>query len=280
MGIFNFGGSKASSSSQSQSSSFDNTDSFGFDFGQSGSVSGGQSTSKQNIAFEDLFANLFGGAAGAAAGVDTSKITEAANFLFSGGTSFLEGLGGDAGSEFLTERLGGIDEIANQQVEQLGADLERFLGENVSRGITAGGIQAGTLGGGRGEVQKGIAERGAAEEFIKGSTAIRANSRAEQDAIAQFLSGQAGVNAGIGLEALPGLLGLAEGGAFAGLTPFAMLSQIMGGPTVLTDAQSTQFGESFGTDFGAQSSTGRAGSQSTSSSSSKEAGFNFGFGGK
>ena len=82
------------------------------------------------------------------------------------------------------------------------------------------------------------------------------------------------------MNALPGLFALQEGGAFAGLTPFSILSQIMGGPTVLTDAQSTQFGESFGTDFGMQSSTGRAGSQSTSSSSSTENAFNFGFGGK
>ena len=279
MGLFGFGGSKSkqSSQSQSQSSSFDNSDAFGFNFGESGSVSGAQSSATSRIAFEDLFSQFFGGAAGAAAGVDTSKITDAANFLFSGGTGFLEGLGSDAGSQFLTDRISGIDEIANMQVDQLGADLERFLGENVSRGITAGGVQAGTLGGGRGEVQKGIAERGAAEAFIQGATDIRGKSRAEQDALAQFLSGQAGTNAGLAFQALPGLMGLAEGGALGGMAPFMMLSQILGGPTVLQDSQSTQFGESFGTDFGLNMSTGRAGSQATSSSSSKGSTKSFSF---
>lgn len=275
MGLFGFGASSAKSSSQSQSSSFDNQDSFGFNFGQSGSLSGGQSSSTSRIAFEDLFSQMFGGGAAAAAGVNTGKITDAANFLFSGGTSFLDNLGNDAGSQFLTDRISGIDQIANQQVDQLGADLERFLGENVARGITAGGVQAGTLGGGRGEVQSGIAERGAAEAFIKGATDIRASSRAEQDAIAQFLSGQAGTNAGLGLNALPGLFELSQGGALAGMTPFMMLSQIMGGPTVLSDSQSSQFGESFGLDIGAQQSTGRAGSQSTSSSKSSSKSFSF-----
>jgi len=57
--MFGFGGGKSSSSSSS--SSFDNLDQVGFNFGQSGSVSGGVSGSQstQNIAFEDLFANLF-----------------------------------------------------------------------------------------------------------------------------------------------------------------------------------------------------------------------------
>lgn len=275
MGLFGFGGSTSKQSSESQSSSFDNQDSFGFNFGKSGSVSGGASQSQSRIAFEDIFSQFFGDSASAAAGINTGKISDAANFLFSGGTSFLEGLGGDAGSKFLTDRISGIDEIANQQVDQLGADLERFLGENVSRGITAGGVQAGTLGGGRGEVQKGIAERGAAEAFIEGATNIRANSRAEQDAIAQFLSGQAGTNAQIGFQALPGLFELSQGGALAGMTPFMMLSEILGGPTVLTDSESSQFGESFGLDIGAQASTGRAGSQSTSSSRGSTKSFNF-----
>ena len=275
MGLFGFGASTSKQSSESQSSSFDNQDSFGFDFGQSGSVSGGRSQSQSRVAFEDLFAQLFGGSASAAAGVNTGSITQAANSLFSSGAQFLEGLGGDAGSEFLTDRISGIDKIADQQVEQLGSDLERFLGENVARGITAGGVQAGTLGGGRGEVQSGIAERGAAEAFIKGATGIRANSRAEQDAIAQFLAGQAGTNAQTGINALPGLFELSQGGALAGLTPFMMLSQIFGGPTVLQDSESEQFGESFGLDFGAQASTGRAGSQSTSSSSGSSKSFSF-----
>ena len=276
--MFGFGGGKSSSSSSS--SSFDNLDQVGFNFGQSGSVSGGVSGSQstQNIAFEDLFANLFGGASNVAGGIDTSSLTSAANLLFSSGGGFLEQLaGGGAGAGFIEDRLANNSAIADEQIGLLGEDISRFLAEDVNPAITAGGVSASTLGGSRGEVQRGIASRGATEAFARGAADIRLGQQAQTDQLAQFLAGDETSRLGSALTQLPGLFGLAEAGTFAEMSPLMMLAQIMGGPTTLTDSTSfsEQFGESFGLDFGFDQTTGRAGSES--SSSSKSSNIKFGF---
>lgn len=274
--MFGFGGGKSSSSSSSSSSSFDNLDQVGFDFGEQGSVSGGQATSTSRVAFEDLFSQLFGGSASAAAGINTGAITSAANNLFSGGLSFLEGLGGDAGSSYIGNQITGANELADDQVDQLSEDVARFLGEDIAA-IDSRGVAAGTLGGSRGELQRGVAEGERAREFIRGATGIRQGAQARTDSLAQFLSGQSTQNAGLGLSALPGLLGLQETGAMSSLSPFLALSQIYGGPTVLQDSQSSDFGSSFGRNFGFDQTTGRAASESSSSSSSSSKNFSIGF---
>jgi hypothetical protein len=274
--MFGFGGGVSKSSSESSSSSFDNLDQVGISVGEQGSVTGGQSTSRQTLAFEDLFSQLFGGSAAAAAGINTGSITSAANNLFSNGTEFLQTLGLDAGTDYLTGEIQNYDKLADAQVDQLSEDVARFLGEDVAA-IDSRGVAAGTLGGSRGELQRGVAEGERAREFIRGSTAIRQGAQGRTDSLAQFLSGQSTTNAGLGLSALPGLLGLQETGAMSGLSPFLALSQIYGGPTVLTDAQSTDFGSSFGRNFGFDQTTGRAASESSSSSSSSSKNFSIGF---
>lgn len=258
MGLFSFGGSSSRSSSNSASSSFDNLDQFSL----------GGSESRSRIAFEDVFASLFGGASSAAGAVNTGGLTRNANQLFSSGVGFLDNLsGGGAGTEFLEGQLAGSEGIIDEQIGQLGGDLEKFLGESILPQIKSSGVQAGNLGGGRGEVAKGIAAEGLISEFARGSTAIRAGERDRLTGIAQGLeTSQAGRNAA-GLGALPGLFGLAESGAMAGLSPFAALSGILGGPTVLADSSSFDVGET----------TGRAGSRSSSSSNSRSNSFNFGF---
>lgn len=259
MGLFGIGGSSSSSRGSSSSSSFDNLDQFSLGGSQSG----------QNIAFEDLFASLFGGASGAAGAVNTGALTNQANLLFGAGGGFLEGLqGGGAGAEFLEGELGRSSGIVDEQIGQLGGDLEKFLGESILPQIKSSGVSAGTLGGSRGEVSKGIAAEGLLSEFARGSTAIRAGERDRITGIAQGLAQDETNRNQIGLGALPGLFGLAEGGALAGLSPFAALSQIMGGPTTLTDSSSFDVG----------STTGRAGSTSESSQRSRSSSFNFGFG--
>ena len=277
---FGFGGSSSTSSSQNQSqgSSFDVNDASSFNFGQSGSASGGQSGSQDTVAFADLFAQLFGGSSGAAGAVNTGGITNAANQLFGSGSDFLSGLGGGAGSQFLQDRLAGSDQLVDSQISQLSGDIGEFLSETVNPAITSGGVSAGTLGGSRGEVQRGLASEAALEEFTRGSTQIRSDERAATSQIAQFLSGQESQNSQIGLNALPGLFGLAEGGAMAGLSPFLALAQIFGGPTTLGSSQSSQFGSSFGFDAGGSQQTGRAGSQSTSSGSSTSSSGSFDIG--
>lgn len=274
---FGIGGGTSKSSSQSESSSFDNLDQVGLNIGGSQSSSSGQSTSTSRIAFEDVFAKLFGGASGAAAGIDTSSITDAANMLFGGGTGFLDQLsGGGAGAKFLEDRLAGSDRLADEQIGLLEQDLGRFLSETVNPAITSGGVQAGTLGGGRGEVQRGIASRGASEAFVKGATDIRLGERARTDSIAQALASDETNRAGVGIGSLGDLLNLVTGGTLAGLEPFAALSQILGPQTVLSDSQSSQSSDSLGFDFGFDQTTGRAASESSSSSSSSSKNFSFG----
>lgn len=274
---FGIGGSTSKQSSQSSSSSFDNLDQVGLNIGGSSSSSTGQSTSTSRIAFEDVFAKLFGGASGAAAGIDTSSITDAANLLFGGGMGFLDELsGGGAGAKFLEDRLAGSDKLVDAQIGLLEEDIGRFLSETVNPAITGSGVQAGTLGGGRGEVQRGIASRGATEAFVKGATDIRLGERARTDSIAQALASDETNRNATGISSLGDLLNLVTGGSLAGLEPFAALSNILGPATVLTDSQSSQGSESLGFDFGFDQTTGRAGSRSQSSSSGSSKSFDFG----
>ncbi len=259
MGLFGIGGSSSRSQQSSSSSSFDFLD----------AASVGGSESAQRIAFQDVFANLFGNASQAAGAVDTGGLTRNANLLFGAGGGFLEQLsGGGAGSEFLEQQLAGSGDLVDQQIGQLGGDLSKFLGEEILPQIKASGVSAGTLGGGRGEVSKGIASEGLLREFARGATDIRGREQQRLTGIAQGLSQDQIARTTAGLGALPGLFGLAESGAMAGLSPFAALSGILGGPTTLQDSSS----------FDASTQTGRAGSQSRSQGSSRSNSFNFGFG--
>lgn len=280
---FGFGGSKqrSSSSSSSSSSSFDNLDQFGVNIGSSTSAQGSQSASTQSVAFQDIFAQMFGGATGAAAGINTGATTDAANLLFGSGNRFLDTLStGGAGAGFLEDRLAMSDDLVNAQVGLLEQDIGRFLSETVNPAITERGVQAGTLGGGRGEVQRGIASRGAVEEFARGSVDIRARERAATDQIAQALSADETARATQGIAGLSPVLELLRTGNLASLEPFSILSQIVGPVTALTESSATSFGGSESFDFGFDTTTGRAGSRSSSQSSSSSSGksFNFGFG--
>ena len=280
--------SRQSSQGSSDSASFDNLDSFGFGQSVDQSVSGGRSVSGSRdassgrVAFEDVFAQLFGNSSNAANNINTSAITESSNLLFGSGGQFLDTLGGEGE---LDARLAASDDLDAQQIDLLSSDIGKFLSETVNPGITSGGVQANTLGGSRGDLQRGLASEAAIQEFVRGSTGIRRASQTRQDGLAGQIDQNRlqGANAGIG--ALPGLLGIAETGAFASLSPFAALSQILGPQTVLQDsagtsfAESDNFAESAGSSISADSTTGRAGSRSTSqnSSSGKSKSFSIGF---
>lgn len=251
MGLFGIGGSKQDSSSRGESSSLD--------LSQSGSVSGGisGSQSEQAIAFEDVFARLFGGAEGAAAGLDPGLLTGAANQLFSGGTQFLESLGGDAGSQYLEGRLAGDNAVLEQQIDLLGSDLGDFFSEEINPALTSQAIGGGQLGGGRQGVAQGLAADALGEQFVRGATELRAGDIAARDAAATQLSQQGGQNAAIGLGALPSLLGVAETGTYAALGPSERLAAILGDPTVLTQANASaeDFARAFASSFGTSKST-------------------------
>lgn len=291
---FGIGGSRSRSRSSSSSSSFDNLDASGFDIGfdtsTSSSRGGGSSfdrsgsESSQRIAFEDVFANLFSQSFGAAGGIDTGRISGAASLLFGAGGNLIQQLqDGGAGADYLETRLANRDGLAEAQVSQLGDDLARFLSEDVNPAITSGGVQARTMGGSRGEVQRGIAERGASEAFVRGATDIRLADQASRDAIAGNLMASESDRLATSLGSLPQLFGLAEAGTMSALSPFLALSQILGPQTALTESSSfgeggsEQFSEALaqalGFNFGANRTRGRAGSRSQSSSSSSSRSF-------
>lgn len=292
---FGIGGSRSRSRSSSSSSSFDNLDQSSFDVGfdtsTSSSRGGGTSfdrsgsRSSQRVAFEDAFANLFAQSFGAAGGIDTGRISGAASMLFNAGGNLISQLqDGGPGADYLETRLGQRDGLAEAQISQLGDDLAQFLAEDVNPAITSGGVQARTLGGSRGEVQKGIAERGAADAFVRGATDIRLADQAARDAIAGNLMSSQSDRLATSLSSLPQLFGLAEAGTMASMSPMLALAQILGPQMALTDSSSfgeggsEQFSEAlaeaFGYNIGGSRTTGRAGSRSSSSSSSSSRSFN------
>lgn len=294
MGLFSFGRSKSKTKSDSFSTSFDNLDAFGFNFGFnqsfSDSISRGSSFSRgastSRVFAEDVFRDLFGGASRAAGGIDTGSIAGAANMLFSGGTDVLNALQqGGEGADFLRNRLSS-DGLVDEQIGLLGDDLARFLAEDVNPAITSGGVSASTLGGSRGEVQKGIATGKAADAFTRGAVSLRVADQSQRDQIAAGLMQSDASRNQASLAALPMLFGLAESGAMAGLSPFAALASIIGDPTVLTDSisegGSEQFSralaEALGIDLGMNSTTGRAGSTSTSRTRSSSSSGSIGIG--
>lgn len=266
-----FGSIGASSSrSSSQSSSLDysaNTSgSFSDSLAQSLSRSGGSSTSR--IAFEDLFQQLYGsatGAAGRAAEMSPLLSGQAAQ-LFTGGSQFLESLGGGAGENYLESRLG-PNPLLDEQIGQLGSDVGRFFREELNPAVTGSSVAAGQLGGGRQGVAQGRAIDSAGRQFQRGATELRAADMASRDqAASQLMAGRTQA-AGTGLSSLQGLFDLAAGGAGAEMMPYQALASIMGGPTSLTDSE--QFAEATSESVARAISEAMGFSYGTSQSTSK-----------
>ena len=271
---FGFSGGSATTKNQSTSdaTSFGSSTSTSGGFSESGAVSG----STQEIAFEDVFAKLFGGASGAAAGLDTSLLTNQANSLFSSGTGFLDSLGGGVGTDFLESRVAGESPVLQEQIDALGSDLGRFFKNELNPAITSEAVGSGTLGGGRQGVAQGIATETVGREFSRGATSLRAADIEARDRAAGVLSSQRIGAAGTGLGALTSLGGIAELGFGAELSPFDMLSQILGGQNTLTTSGSEAFGSSEDFARAFSENFAESSSQSTGSSKSKTFGIKFG----
>ncbi len=246
---FEFGGSKSKSKGKSESS----------DWSKSGSESGGigSTGSEERVAFEDIFARLFGGAEGAAAGLDPSMLTDMANMLFGSGMGFMDQIGGDQGTQYLQDRLGGDNEVLQQQIDLLGEDLGSFFNEQLLPGITTQAAGGGQLGGGRQGVAQGVATEEVGNQFTRGATALRAGDIAARDAAASTLSGNAIMGAQTAFQGMGAMAGIADMGFSAGMAPYERLAAIMGGPTVL------------GSSYGSSSDWAKAWSESFGSSSSK-----------
>lgn len=227
-------------------------------YGYSGSTQA--STSTQDIFQSDIFSRLYGDASAAAGGAaaNAGQLRTAAQQLFTGGNQFLEQLGGDAGSAYLENRLSANNPVLEQQISQLQEDTGRLFREEFNPAITSRAVGGGTLGGGRQGVAQGLAIDSAARAFTQGATALRAGDIASRDAVAQSIATNSLNAASTGLGALPSLLDVLERGNNAGLQPYSQLSQILGGPTTLTTAQS--LARSFGEQRGTSSGYGRSNS--------------------
>lgn len=284
------------SKSQQQSQGYTEGSSYGESASVSGDVSSstssgygvGSSSSSQSIAFEDLYRQLFGGASSAAmSGVaNGNELGTQARQLFTGGSQFLEGLVGDAGSQYLTDRLSADNPVLQDQIDQLRGDTEKLFSDQVNPAITSRAIAGGTLGGGRQGVAQGMAIDALSENFVKGATALRSNDIAMRDAAAMQVAQNSLTAASTGLGALPSMLDLATDAASPELGIYAKLSSILGGPTVLGESSSSNFNtntaESASQAFSRSFGTQRSSNYGTSSSSGKASGWNFnmsGYGG-
>lgn len=279
--------------SSSDASSLADSNAFGF------GSSYGESLSKSTVFQGDVFSSLFGNASNVAGDIakNAGSLSTAANGLFDSGTGFLselQGLSGadpqGAGENYLAGRVSGDDGLLNDQIGQIGKDLESFFGESILPQIRGDAAAAGALGGGRQGVAEGIAGRGLISEFGRSVLGLRTADASARDAAAGNLAGLTSARrlgaTSTGLAALPGQLGLLESGSMAALSPFMALSQILGGPTVLTDSNAfnTAMDQSGSTSTSTSSSKSRSHEESlqkaTSSakSSSKSKSFNFGIG--
>jgi hypothetical protein len=246
--------SQQTSESNQQNIGVNGASSFGNTSSDSVSSSVGTSTSSQQIAFEDLFKKLYGGAGAAADSIDTGDISQAGKTLFSGGLQFLNNLQGNAGTDALASRL--TDTTARDtQLEALKSNLGDFFNESVLPGITSAGVGTGTLGGGRDDVLKALATKAIAGQYSQGAASIISADQGQRDDAAKALASITGQNATSGLSSLSALYGLNQSGDTAALAPYQILSQIIGGPTVLGSSSSTQLSSSLASSLGAQGSS-------------------------
>lgn len=258
------GGGRSKSYQESQSTSAARQESLSTSLSQAQQ----QSQSGQSIAFADIYSQLYGNASTAAnkAVLDSGALTEAASQLFSGGSQFLESLGSDAGSQYLSQRLDANNPVLEQQIAQLQEDTGRLFREELNPAITSRAVSGGTLGGGRQGVAQGLAAEGAARTFTQGATALRAQDVAARDSVAQSIATNTLNAASTGLGSLPSLLNILQQGNQAELGIYSSLSSILGGPSTLTQSSSTatstaqSLAESIAESFGQSSGYGRGSS--------------------
>lgn len=258
------GGGRSKSNQQSESSGYQMSE----EQSVSASQSQSQSQSTEDIAFRDLYAGLYGNATNAASGAaaNAGVLGDAAKQLFTGGSQYLQSLGGDAGSSYLEGRLSGSNPVLEEQISQLQQDTGRLFREELNPAITSRAVSGGTLGGGRQGVAQGLAADSAARVFTQGATALRAGDIASRDSVAQSIATNSLNAASTGLGALPSLLDVLERGNNAELGVYSNLSAILGGPTTLTQSQSGSTASSL-----AESLAKAYGEQSSSSSGSSRA---------
>ena len=190
--------------------------------------------------------------------------------------------GTDFASQQLQRQATGQNPALQQQIGQLGQDINRQFEQQLS-GISLEAIGGGQLGGGRQGVAQGLLGQSALDAFSRGATELRGQDIGRQLQAAQAFGqqqqgaagalgqlggqqalGTAGLNqAGLlgqgqlglgGLQQLQGQFNLGFSPFEAQFTPLQNLAQIIGGPTVL--GQGSSFGR---TDAFTASASGEGG---------------------
>lgn len=286
-GSLGLGYSSAKNSSQSTSSQYGYSGSESGDVSRaaSDSISGGVSGSSQAIAFEDLYKQLYGGAAGAAGNVamQAPQLQDAAKQLFTGGSQFLQSLGGNAGTDYQQQRLNGGSQVEDI-IASMKTDAGALFSEQLNPAITANAVAGGNLGGGRQGVAQGVAQAQVANDFTRNAASLRYQDVQSKDAIAANISGNSIAAANTGLDALPGLLDIMERGQNAELAPYSSLASILGGPTTLTTSEANDFSRStsqsasdaFARSFGEQTGTAQSTAKGKSNSYDYSGSFSWG----
>lgn len=251
---FLFGGSKSRTSSKDISANI--SESMG------SSYSGGRSS--QSIAFNDIFRNLYSNAASKA--LDPRNANPAQQ-LFSGGLKFLSELTENSGIKGLENIISGSDNALENNLGALQSSLGRFFSEELNPAITSDAVATGSLGGGRQGVAQGIASRGVAEQFSQGAASLINANQQRTDSASTSLAQLMQQGSSLGLDNLGNLLGIGTE-AETGLAPLSMLSQILGGPTTLTESEERSRASNYGMSSGFSYGT----------STGKSSSFNFGLG--
>lgn len=271
---------------KSDQSSVSTSNSYGYSGSQSSDVSrsssdsfgGSQSTSGQTVAFEDLFKRLYGNATGAADNVamQAPELQAVAKQLFTGGSSFLQTLGGNAGTNYQESRLNGTNPEIENLIASMKTDAGHLFTDEINPAITSRAVAGGTLGGGRQGVAQGVASAQVANDFTRNAAQLRYSDVQQKDAIAANVAGNSIAAASTGLGALPGMLDILERGQNAELAPYSSLAGILGGPTTLSSSESSSFNQA--TSESAADAFARSFGEQTASASSKSKGKSRGYG--
>lgn len=132
-------------------------------------------------------------------------------------SGFTQGTG--LGQEQLQRIARGGDPAVQNQINQLGDDLNRNFFQEINPGITSEAIGGGQLGGGRQGVAQGLGIQATQDAFQRGSTDIRFQDLNRQAGAAGLLGQQAGQAGG-----QLGQLGLQQGTAQAGINQAGLQS--------------------------------------------------------
>ena len=146
-----------------------------------------------------------------------------------GGAGFMQDLQNNPFAAGLMQFAQPNNQMAQQNIDLLGQNMNQNLQRNLLPGITDTSIQSGGLGGGRQGIAQGLALQGTQQAFGQGSQDILNNAYNQANQATQF-----GANWGTN-NAMQGIMGLGQlqQQQFA---PLLALAQILGNPTVLQES--------------------------------------------